>query len=202
MASVAYPLYTEQPYGFTEGKVLLANRVYVGPVATAKPTTKIAGITPASPVGWVDLGSIDGSVVTIEKAAPDIIPVETGLFEVLRGEVPRKDGEGTAKWTMVEYEPAAWAALTGDVMVDVGLGTDNAIFVGGRPIIQKALLLVGQTPVTQAEFHHWSPKVNITYMPVIVNQFQGISVTAKFLKFNDAADVADLGRDFQIIYWE
>lgn len=187
--------YTESPYAFTEGKVLLANRAYLGPVATAAPTVKAAGTTPAS---FTDLGSIDGSVVTLAKAAATIIPVETGLYEVLRAEVATKDGDATAKWTMVEYEPAAWAALTGDVTHAVGTGV--GIWVGGRPIIQSAILLIGQNPVTTAEFHHYSPKVDLTYIPTIINQFYGIEVTAKFLQYAPVGDAAVLARDYEIMY--
>jgi hypothetical protein len=59
---------------------------------------------------------------------------------------------------------------------------------------------VGQNPVTSAEFHHYSPKVDLTYKPVDVNQFKGIEVTVRFLKYTPAGDSAALSRDFEIIY--
>lgn len=191
------PTYTESPYVGSEGKVLLANRAYVAPPATVRPTGKQAGATPAS---WSDLGSIDGSVVTIDKADPDIIPVETGLFEVLRAEVAKKDGEATAKWTMVEYEPSVWSSLTSTPTRSVS-GGGVAIYVGGKPILQAAILFLGQNPVTFAEFHHYNPKADLTYKPAVVNQFSGIEVTAKFLKFTPDDDDETLARDFEIVWY-
>jgi len=185
-----YPLYTESPYGFTEGKVVLANRVYTAPTGTARPGVAAAGATPA---GWTDLGSILDSKVTIDKADPEVIEIETGLFQVLRNEVGKKEGLATAKFTMVEYEPAAWAALTGDAVIG-----GNSIFVGGRPISQFAVLLVGQNPATGTEFQHWNPKGDMQFKITDNADFTVIDVTFKFLKFNDIADVQNLGRDFRI----
>lgn len=194
--------YTEQPYVGSEGKVLLADRVYVASVNTAPPTAKQAGSTPAS---YTDLGSINGSVVTLEKDDPDIIEVTTGLFEILRAEVARKDGNARARFTLVEYDPAIWASLTGDsTHVGAnggGVGVGVGIWTGGRPILSKALLLVGYNPVTAAEFHHYSPKVDLTYKEVEVDRFRAIEVTARFLKWTPANDGAALARDFELIYY-
>jgi hypothetical protein len=172
--------------------------VYVAAVSTAKPTAKAAGATPAS---WTDLGSIEGSVATLDKADPTVIAVETGLFEILRAEVAKKDGDATCKFQMVEYEPAAWAALTGDTTHVVG-STGVGIWVGGRPLIQSAILLVAQNPIGSfSEFHHYSPAVDLSYKPVAVNSFQGIEVTIRFLKYLPSGDSANLNRDFEIIYY-
>ena len=197
-----YPIYTESPYAGTEGKVLLADRAYMAPFGTIAPTAAAAGEVPAG--GWEDLGSIDKSAVTIDKADATTIPVETGLYQVLRAEVATKDGDATATFTMVEYEPDTWAKLTGDTthtIGTVGPGQGKGIWLGGRPIIQKALLLVGQNPVTGSEFQHYSPTVNLTYKVVDVDQFKGIQVTCKFLKFVDATDTTRIARDYELIMY-
>jgi hypothetical protein len=186
------PTFTQSPYAWTEGKVLLANRVYVAGVATAAPTALTAG---ATPTGWTDLGSIDASQANLTKADPTIIDVSTGLFEVLQGQVATKDGDVTAEFTMVEYLPAAFEALTGDVTVGAG------VFVGGRPLLQRAVLFVGQNAATGSEFHHYNPKSNLRFVQADVNRFQGIKVTCTFLKFKDAGDVTGLLRDYKLNYY-
>ena len=190
---MAQPVYTEQTYAFTEGKVLLADRAYIAAAAVVPPAVKQDGATPAS---YTDLGSIHQSQVTIEKAEPDIIDVVTGLFEVLRDQVARKDGDMTGRFVMVEYEPAAWAALTGDAEVAVAGGT--SIFIGGRPLLQNAVLFIGQSPVTDTEFHHYNPKSNMSFRIVDTDRFQTIEVTVRFLKFTDGADPAALSRDIRL----
>jgi len=194
-----YPLYTESPYAFTEGKVLLADRCYVGPQNTAAPTAPLAGVAPIAP--WVDLGSIDKSAVAISKAAATITPVETGLYQVLRAQIATKDGDATAVFTMVEYEPKAWQALTGTPLHTVGTATDG-IYLGGTPIIAKALLLVGQNPVTGSEFHHYSPYVNIVYTITDTNGFKGIQVTATFMKWVPAGDSTNTARDYELVMFK
>jgi len=193
---MANSTYTESPYKGPEGKVLLADRAYMAPIDTVVPTTKQAGATPA---GYTDMGSIDQSLVTIEKDDAEIIEVTTGLYEVLRAEVAKKDGAARARFTLVEYEPTIWASFTGDSTHAVGSGV--GIWTGGRPIIQKALLLVGFNPVTESEFHHYSPKVGLKYKIVKLNQFNGIEITASFYKYNPAGDAAALARDFELVYW-
>ena len=199
--TVLYPVYTESPYVFTEGKVLLADRAYFAPIGTAAPTDKVLGQTPTTPTGWKDLGSIDQSLVTFEKDEATTTQVTTGLYEVLRAEIATKDGDARAKFTLVEYEPKIWALLTGETVHTVGT-EGEAIWIGGKPILQYALLLVGQNPVTYAEFHHYNPKVGITYQITEVDRFKGIAITCRFYKYVPAGDATLTARDFEIIYFK
>jgi hypothetical protein len=187
-----YPLYNQSPYAHTEGKVLLAQRAYVAAINTAAPTAAAAGV---APTGWTDLGSIDGSTATLNKSDPTLIDVRTGLYEILRGEIPTRDGDVTCTFTVVEYEPLVWAALSGDAIVGAG------IYVGGRPLLQSAILLVGQNAATGSEFHHWNPKSDLVYKEVDINRFQGIQVTARFLKFTEVADVTGFFRDYKLNFY-
>lgn len=188
-----FPLYTESPYVGTEGKVILANRVYVAPANTAAPGAAVGTALGTAPAGWSDLGSVQDSKVVLDKADPDIIEIETGLFQILRNEVAKKDGITTAKCTIVEYEPAVWSTITGDVVIG-----GNSIFIGGRPITQYALLLVGQNPATGTEFQHWNPKSNMAFKITDNAEFVVIDLTFKLLKFKDPADAANLSRDYRM----
>ena len=185
--------YTESPYIGAEGKVLRADRAYLAPTATANLSAAAAG---APPGAWIDQGSIDASKITLDKADSDIVDVTTGLFEVLRAQVAKKDGELTGKYTMVEYDPNSWSVFTGDATSSIGAGTNNRVYVGSRPLLQKAALFVGENAATGTEFQHYSPKVNLTWKIVDINDFSGIEVTVHFLKFNDGGDAANLARDF------
>jgi hypothetical protein len=189
-----YGKYTESPYVGGEGKVLLADRLYIAAPSTAHPTVAAQGATPA---GWSDVGALDGSLMTLAKADPSVTDVTTGLFEILRGQVATKDGDVTATGTIVEYEPSAIALITGDAILTVGAG--SALYFGGRPLIQKAFLTVGQNPVTFSEFMHWNPKININFKVVEVNRFRAMQVNARLLKFYDAADTANLARDYKLL---
>lgn len=114
----------------------------------------------------------------------------------MREQVARRDGDLTGKFSMVEYEPAAWNALTGDVLVDVGAETSNAIYIGGRPLMQNAVVIVGENPPTGTQFQAWNPKVNLSWRIIDINRVSGIEVTIRFLKFTDGPDAAGLFRDF------
>ena len=182
--------YTEQPYAFSEGKVLLADRAYTAAITTAAPGARQNGATPAS---YTDLGSINESEVTLEKDEPTLIDVATGLFEILRNQVATKDGDARATFTLVEYDLDTIAALTGDVVIG-----SESIFMGGRPLLQKAVLFVGENPATNSEFHHHNPKSNIFFSIGVEERFRVLNVTVRLLKFSDGADVANLSRDLRM----
>lgn len=140
-------------------KFIAADRVYVKTAdsTAAPPTTKSNGSTPS---GWTDLGSIENNVkLTYKKETKE---VSTGIDEVVR-QVYTGKKRATLEFSLMQFDDAAMANLTGLTASQIVNGSTYQFAVGTEDIVTKAVLLVSQNKLDGKEWQFYIPTGYINF---------------------------------------
>lgn len=153
--------FTKQtPIAGAPAAVVIAERVYLAPADTiyATPTSALDGSDPGAP--WVDLGTIDGSKVTL-ALTKNVQYIETGIEKVKRGSyVNGKDAQ--ISFGMTQYHPDVIASISGVSSVNPSGGIKK-IQLGQEGVVERAVLFVGTNVADGSEFQHYSKKAGLIF---------------------------------------
>ena len=189
--------YVDGNYTQPEGKVLIANRVFISSSTSDTdwaPTVPVGNAAPTPTATWRDVGSIHDSRVSIAIEEPEVIDVTTGLNRKLRGQIGRKAGKVTMNWKCVEFEPEIWTVISNRSLATVGSPSggnrQHRIGLGGQVLISRSVLAVGQNAATGNEFQFYIRKGRIRYTIEEVDEFLAINVTVTALEYSPSWDTA------------
>lgn len=134
-------------------------RVYIKDIDAA-PTPITAKSNGVLPVGWTDLGIVDGKVkITYDKEQKE---VRTGLDEILRAVYIGKKTAGF-EFNLSQFDELVIGQLTGLTSSLLNSGSAAQFAVGSEDIVQKALLMVIQNKLDGREWQFYHPSAYMTF---------------------------------------
>lgn len=164
-------------------RLIPAPRIYVKTVdsTTAAPVQNYYTVSNgATPVGWTDLGIVDGNAkVTYNKK---VNQVKTGIDEYMRAAYVGSK-EATIEFDLTQFDDVNIELLTGFTGSVITSGSIVNYQVGQEDLIQKAILIVMQNKLDQKEFQFYNPNAYINFVYAEGNSGMVLRCTALLPSF-------------------